>query len=82
MCTSERIHPQGICTDSYSPSSVTELLQKNKIFSPNLTIIFVVMYVQCTSMHEGKVPRWLEIHVLVISQQFCWKSSIHPTDLK
>lgn len=40
------------------------------------------MYVQCTSMHEGKVPGWLEIHVLVISQQFCWKSSIHPTDLK
>lgn len=28
--TSERIHPQGICTDSYSPSSVTELLQKTK----------------------------------------------------
>lgn len=40
------------------------------------------MYVQCTIMHEGKVPRWLEIHVLVISEQFCWKSSIHPTDLK
>lgn len=40
------------------------------------------MYVQCKSMHEGKVPRWLEIHVLVISQQFCRKSSIHPTDLK